>query len=116
MRIIKFRGKQNKKWYYGSYIKPCHILGDDEKYLINMVKVEPKTIGQFTGLLDKNGKEIYENDRISIDYAPKEKGHKYEGVVIWDDGGWWVKTKVRGYETVSLTGEADLTLLGNIHE
>lgn len=61
MREIKFRGKRvdNGEFVYGSYLKDVtgHYIVDYSgiKYLI-----EKETVGQFTGLKDKNGKEIYE--------------------------------------------------------
>uniref|UniRef100_UPI0040561EF4 YopX family protein n=1 Tax=Alistipes sp. TaxID=1872444 RepID=UPI0040561EF4 len=71
MREIKFRGKtQNGKWVYGYFAKFAHdsvpaILEDTEDG-IEPRKIIPGTVFQFTGLHDRNGKEIYEGDIVSF--------------------------------------------------
>ena len=149
MRTIKFKGKRidNGEWEEGGLLQSVNgitLIGDNQGYIcsdgyghyddFNIRQVDPDTVCQFTGFLDKNGKEIYEGDVLRSDIYPfscvgDDEYDNYYGTIGWSEfeASFYIvaiknpKSSVRGLsdgicESISQKFMRDFEVVGSIHD
>ena len=133
MRTIKFRGKCAKdsrfagEWVYGGLLqceksKDVLIVYPITDTCSCTYHVDPATVGQFTGLFDKNGKEIYEGDIVQ--WGDSE--HKIKQVVEFRNGAFGYVYDTIGsfvpyaantnFDFAALGTDKRFEVIGNIHD
>lgn len=131
MREIKFRGQRTltKQWVYGNLMikrEESPIPETTELYTQHYIvpisgldyyeyEVDPSTIGQYTGLKDINGKEIYEGDIVMCVVFGYER-HEFPVEIVYLNG------RFVGHNSDELTEDIDIDdlvlieVIGNIHD
>ena len=128
MREILFRGKRvdNGEWIQGDLVQflphgIVRIVTQEPPY--KDAEVDSDTVGQFTGLTDKNGRKIFEGDIIHLEYSQVFFGGVYfgeytaevsykEGCFITDgmNNGDEIETPLSGFDN------DEVEIIGNIHD
>ena len=119
MREIKFRGItiHEHRWEFGDLVRnmcfdpdgskrDCVICSDND-----YADVIPESVGQFTGLHDKNGKEIYEGDIVK-----PVKFNDIINTVEYISHGFYRVKRHNGKPYLNALGSCDVIIIGNIYE
>lgn len=130
MREILFKAKRlgNGEWVEGFYVccrKSHYILpifnedesfhGFDDRY-DDWVEVDVSTLCQYTGLTDKNGKKIWENDIICNYYDDLFPEDETMSLIVWDIFGWKIKEGSSPVEISIATDIGNCEVVGNIFD
>lgn len=125
-REIIFRGKDflKEEWVYGDLVKTKNFVaikrtnGD----YFHPTQVSPNTVGQYTGLKDKNGKKIFEGDILEYIGERKDNMNKvYHRKVVFHKGMFALLSKeLPAYSALNYhcmeDGRSAWSVIGNIHD
>ena len=137
MRDILFRGKstETNQWIYGGFHiwekRQICVLGDDKlkddeiSYVITVnsfadwnmprtmqaVEVIADTVGQYTGLTDRNGNKIFEGDIVNILTENEEIV-----VIVYEDGGFIVHADKFSIDIIYKINRTDVEVIGNKYD
>lgn len=123
MREIKFRAKSGTQWRYGDLIHDsCNgheLIFIDDNAERTRHSVDKNTVGQFTGLRDADGREIYEGDVIRSVMLPHMRTTVCNGCVEYRNGAFYVEYIDHTYanlgDLIFYSGTSS-AVIGNVHD
>ena len=125
MRQYRGKRKDNGDWVYGHYWtdnvdRPIHYIQEYDPVTLKAIadhEVIPKTVGQSTGLKDKNGKEIWKGDIINLKTTYEtDEPIDCNTEVIFAEGQF--RTKFHGMAVYGFVrkGNWEGEVIGNVHD
>ncbi len=130
MRTIRFRGKpvDSGEWVYGDLLQikdvayiinydfeEHHDTNDSELWTLSE-KVIPESLGQFTGLQDNHGTDIFEGDKLKL---TDSDGNTWETTVRFSEGGFLIDVEHNDFNITCigfLEEETTIEIIGNVHQ
>ena len=120
-RTIKFKAKRidNGEWVEGDLLTDGkggnrYILPIEANCFDEYEEVKPKTVCQYTGLKDKNGKEVFEGDNIFINRIGDYPVNQHHHVIYNSDFATFATNIDRTFDWMRYEGKFEIT--GNIHD
>ena len=120
MRELLFRGKDEFGWMYGDLVHEGNEIGIETSE--GIFPVAPETVGQYTGLCDKNGNKIFEGDILNThSFWNREPCVVRYGEGTFDSGiycytGFYYEDSRGNKDHTSLYENIDVEVIGNIHD